>query len=130
MKRCLPIISLGAVAALVAWAGIANGVVNKYVEDFTTTQYKDSLNTTAWWDTVSGELKLYPFVITLAGSYDTPGTAWDVSLAGDHAFAADGGSGLHVIDISDPTNPTLLGNYDTPGQACGVTASGDRASVA
>ena len=43
---------------------------------------------------------------------------------------ADGSSGLQVIDITDPTNPTLVGTYDTPGTAYGVTVSGDRAFVA
>jgi len=37
---------------------------NKYTEDFTTTQYKDTLNTTADWDTVAGELGLFPFAPT------------------------------------------------------------------
>ena len=40
---------------------------------------------------------------------------------------ADYGSGLEVIDISDPTNPTLLGNYNTPGYVYAVTVSGDYA---
>ena len=130
MKRCLPIIVLGVVVALAAWAGTSNAVINIYVEDFTTTQYKDPVNTTAWWDTLTGELKLFPFVPTLLGNYDTPGIAYGVVVSGDHAFVADGGSGLQVIDISDPTNSTLAGNYDTPGTAFGVAVSGDHAFVA
>ncbi len=43
---------------------------------------------------------------------------------------ADYGSGLQVIDISDPANPTLVGTYDTPGYARGVAVSGDHAFVA
>ena len=43
---------------------------------------------------------------------------------------ADYYSGLSMIDISDPTNPTLLENYDTPGIALGVTVSGNNAFVA
>jgi hypothetical protein len=40
------------------------------------------------------------------------------------------GSGLQVIDISDPTTPVLLGTYNTPGYAAGVAVSGDYAFVA
>jgi hypothetical protein len=39
-------------------------------------------------------------------------------------------SGLHIIDISDPSNPTLKGLYDTPGDAYGVAVSGNYAYVA
>ena len=67
---------------------------------------------------------------TLAGTCDTPGEAWDVTVSGDHVFVADRSSGLQVIDISDPTNPTLAGTCDTPGTAFGVTVSGDHAFVA
>ena len=89
--------------------------IGGYVEDFATTQYKDTLNTTAWWDTVAGELGLFPFVPSLAGTYDTPGDGLSVFVSGDHAFVADGLSGLQVIDISNPAAPTLAGTYDTPG---------------
>jgi hypothetical protein len=105
-------------------------IEHKYIEDFTTTQYKDVLNTTAWWDTVAGELRLFPFVPTIVGTCDTPNYAFDVTVSGDHAFVADYSSGLQVIDISDPTNPTLAGTCDTPGDASGVTISGDHAFVA
>ena len=43
---------------------------------------------------------------------------------------ADDYSGLQVIDISDPTDPTLAGTCDTPGHARGVAVSGDHAFVA
>ena len=101
-----------------------------YTEDFTTTTYKDALNTTADWDTTAGELKLPPLVISLADSYDTPGYANGVAVSGDHAFVADYTSGLQVIDISDPTNLVLAGSYDTPHEASGVAVSGDHAFVA
>jgi hypothetical protein len=106
-------------------AGIAG-----YVENFATTQHKDAINTTAWWDTVAGELKLYPFELTLVGSYDTPSSATGVAITGDHICVADYGSGLQVIDISDPTTPTSAGSYDTPGQARAVAIAGDHAYVA
>ena len=42
----------------------------------------------------------------------------------------DGGSGLQVIDVSDPENPTIVGSADTPGWAAGVYVSGNYAYVA
>ena len=117
---------------LLATLGLPAGALaqQSYTEDFTTTTYQDVLNTTARWDTAAGELKLFPFVPRLAGSYDTPGEARCVAISGDHAFVADSSFGLHVVDISDPAHPTLAGSYDTPGTAFGVAVSGDHAFVA
>ena len=59
-----------------------------HTEDFTTTIYKDMLNTTAVWNTVSGEIKLAPFQLTLAGAVITPDRVYDIAISGDHAYAA------------------------------------------
>ncbi|UZO74948.1 DUF4347 domain-containing protein [Microcystis aeruginosa str. Chao 1910] len=53
------------------------------------------------------------FTLSLVGNYDTSGYAYDVQVVGNYAYVADGDSGLQIIDISNPTNPTLKGNYDT-----------------
>ncbi|MDD4651151.1 MAG: SdrD B-like domain-containing protein [Methanothrix sp.] len=45
------------------------------------------------------------------GSFDTPGSSLGVALAGSHAYMADGGSGLQILDVSDPTSPFLAGHY-------------------
>jgi hypothetical protein len=103
---------------------------NRYAEDFTSKLYCDTLNTTAWWDTISGELKLPPFELTLAGSYNTPGLAMGVAVDGDYAYVADENAGLQVIDISDPGNPSSAGSYNTSGTALAVTIDGDYAYVA
>jgi hypothetical protein len=66
----------------------------------------------------------------LAGGYDTPGYAQGVALSGDHAYVADGDSGLVVLDISDPTSPVFAGGYDTVGVAYDVAVRGDHAYVA
>ncbi len=66
----------------------------------------------------------------LAGSYDTPGIANSVYVSGNYAYVADGSSGLQIIDISDPANPTVKSTYDTPGHAWDVFVSGNYAYVA
>jgi hypothetical protein len=101
-----------------------------YTEDFTSLQYCDTVNTTAWWDTAAGEIKMLPFELTSAGEYDTPSYSWGVAVAGDYAYVADGSSGLLVFDISDPANPDSAGAYDSPGFARAVWVSGDYAFVA
>ena len=82
------------------------------------------------WDTMAGELKLFPFVTTLAGSYDTPGRARYVAIAGDYAYVADEYSGLQVVDITNPESPQIVGSVDTPGRALDVAGSGAYAYVA
>ena len=114
---------------LVVFAGAALAQ-SSFTENFTTTAYKDTLNTTADWDTISGGLKLFPFESTLAGSFDTPGSAFDVVVAGDLAFIADQASGLQIVDITNSAAPTLVGTYNTDGSAVGVAVAGDLACVA
>ncbi|SKA25521.1 Uncharacterized conserved protein, partial [Oceanospirillum multiglobuliferum] len=60
----------------------------------------------------------------------TQGVARSVSVVGNYAYVADGGSGLQVIDISVPNHPTLVGNYDTTGYAYDVSVVGNYAYIA
>jgi D-arabinose 1-dehydrogenase-like Zn-dependent alcohol dehydrogenase len=83
-------------------------------------------------DIVADTLTSYQgvFAPTLKGNYDTSGAARGVQVVGNYAYVADGGSGLQIIDISNPTTPTLKGNYDTSGSAVGVQVVGNYAYVA
>ncbi len=108
----------------------AEGTVHQYIEDFTTTAYCDTSATDADWNTVAGEVRLFPFELTPAGSCDTPGACYDVHVTGDLAYVANYNSGLRVIDVSDPTDPTEIGSCYTPGRAYDVTVAGDYAYVA
>ncbi|MFQ5510622.1 MAG: FlgD immunoglobulin-like domain containing protein [Candidatus Krumholzibacteriia bacterium] len=110
-------------------AAPSHGELNRYVEDFTTTTYKDAASTTALWKTGAGALELPPFGIGAAGSYGTGNFATEVAVSGDYAYVASGSVGLKVIDISDPINPTLAGQFNTPDFAQGVAVSGDYAYV-
>ncbi len=115
-------------ALAVATSPLAS-TIHRYTEDFATRQHCDLLNTTALWDTTVGVLTLHPFGIRVAGSYDTPGSAWAVAADGDYAFVADWTSGLQVIDIRDPRDPDTAGYYDTPGFANHVCIDGNYAYV-
>jgi hypothetical protein len=110
--------------------GATRAATNQYIESFNTATYKDAINTTAAWETGTGELKLHPFVPSLVGAYDTPYLAFGVAVSGDLAFVADQASGLQIINIANPAGPSLTGTYDTPGTALGVAIAGDLAFVA
>jgi hypothetical protein len=101
-----------------------------YTEDFTTTAFKDSLNTTADWNTVAGELGLFPFSPATVGSVDTPGNARALAVAGDYAFVTDASSGLQVIDVSDVTAPGIAGTYGPANNVQDVALHGDYAYLA
>lgn len=109
----------------------AHSADNKYEEDFFTTDHRDQYQTTCWWDTDTGELKMYPFIPSIIMTWDTSGWAMDIEIAGDYAYLADGGvGGLRVLDISAPWSTYCAGYYDTDGTACGVDIEGDWAYVA
>jgi len=66
----------------------------------------------------------------LVGTYKTPSYALGVFVSGSYAYVADWGSGLQIINVSNPASPTLAGSYDTPDYAEGVFVSGSYAYVA
>lgn len=113
--------------ALLAVCAASPGAAGTFTETFSTATYKNVANTSADWDTLDGELRLRPFAASIVGSYDTPGTASDVVVAGDLAFIADGASGLQIVDVTDPTSPVLVGTYATI--AAHVAVAGDLAFV-
>ena len=53
-----------------------------------------------------------------------------VAAAGKYAYVADGYSGLHIANVSNPAVPTEVGFYDTPGYAYGVAVADNYAYVA
>ncbi len=53
-----------------------------------------------------------------------------VFVAGQRAYVAAGGAGVHIVDIADPARPALLGTFDSPGVAMDVFVAGETAYVA
>ncbi len=100
-----------------------------YLEDFTTTTYRDLSNTnvTGWGD---GTIRLPNNAPTIAGTCNTPSSAVGVFVAGNYAYVADHVSGLQVINITDPTAPSIAGTCNTPDSARGVFVAGNYAYVA
>jgi hypothetical protein len=59
-----------------------------------------------------------------------PGFPNGVAASGAYAYVASGGTGLHVVDVSNLTAPVLVGTVDTPGNANDVRVQGNFAYVA
>ncbi len=111
-----PVSSWLLVVLLCALASASTAVVpSGWTENFATSALRDPAVTTADWDTVSGRLHLWPLPIDQRGALDTPGTAYDVVLAGDLAYIADYDNGLRIVSLADPTAPVEVGAYDSPG---------------
>jgi len=59
-----------------------------------------------------------------------PGFAQAVVVTNGLAYAAAGGDGLAILDVSNPATPAQLGSYETEGPAEDVAILGDRAFAA
>ena len=64
------------------------------------------------------------------GKCDTCGGGYDVAIAGDYAYIANGERGLAIIDASQPVTPALVGRCAAPKDAHKVAVLGDIAYVA
>lgn len=75
-----------------------------------------------------------PTIPQIVGSgVETPGTAFDVAVAGTLAYVADGTAGLRVVDVQNPFSLVLLGGVTaSPAQAraVDVAVAGNHAYVA
>ena len=71
-----------------------------------------------------------PVSPSIAGSYDTPGTARQVVVSDGYAYIAARSSGLQVIDIRNPVSPSFMGSASTPSDAFGLAVSSGYAYVA
>ena len=66
-----------------------------------------------------GQVTLVPLSQTNNGGFATA-----VVISGSHAFLANGGDGIRVYNVSDPTNPINVCHRDDGGNADGLALSG------
>jgi hypothetical protein len=74
------------------------------------------------------------FVANLAslvevGFVDTGGVSWNVAVASNMAYVADG-FGMRIIDVSNFASPEAVGFFETGDMPFGITVSGDYAYLA
>ncbi|MFQ6104951.1 MAG: T9SS type A sorting domain-containing protein [Candidatus Glassbacteria bacterium] len=62
----------------------------------------------------------YEDYIHLVDGIDVPGDARGVAVSGGYAYVADYGSGLQVVDITNPQSPVIVVSVDTPYLSQGV----------
>jgi hypothetical protein len=53
-----------------------------------------------------------PLSPAVEGVLDTPGTAEEIAVSGTLAVVADGGSGIHVVDVTDPSTMMIRSTVD------------------
>ncbi|MBZ0269052.1 choice-of-anchor B family protein [bacterium] len=88
------------------WGFVGNDS-HEYVIQGTTTG-------TAWWDVQD------PTNPVLVKFIEGPFSTWrDMFVIGDYAYVGtEGGGGLQIVHIADPTNPTLVGTYTATVNSC------------
>ncbi|MFA6392426.1 MAG: DUF2341 domain-containing protein, partial [Patescibacteria group bacterium] len=99
-------------------------------ENFSSTTKRDATQTTADWNSGTNELTLDKNITPrIVGTYDTPGTAYDVAVSGNYAYVVDSDQGLEVFDISTPSAPILKSRLTSVSYGYGITLSGNYAYI-
>jgi hypothetical protein len=60
----------------------------------------------------------------------TEGITWSFTTRNNYAYVADGGNGLLIVDVTEPSTPIIVGHLNTEGSAWEVYVSGNYAYVA
>ncbi len=129
MKRKLVITLFLTSLVLQAAGGSALAVLYEYDEGFNSKQFCDTLHTSAWWDTVSGVIKLRTMEMFSAGYLAAEGFSVGIDAAGDYVYIADELEGLQIVDISDIGNPVPAGSVGFAANIKDVKVQGDFAYV-
>ncbi len=69
----------------------------------------------------AGFVIVYLADLTIAGTFNTPGSANGTAIVGTTLFVADGASGLGIYNVANPAAPISVGNYAT-GSFCTYAA--------
>ena len=92
---------LSILAALLLLAPASNA--DSFYEDFLSKEYCDEANTTAWWDTILGEIKPWNLDPYWVSGFPLAAQVDGLARAGNHLFVSTTGiNELSVFDVSDP----------------------------
>jgi hypothetical protein len=128
--------SLLIVVISLSFSSNVTAVTDSFTENFSSTSYRDFVNSDVS-DWGSGEIRISNqepselggvMILNISNSLSpsfvgnyTPtvtSKAEDVCISGDYAYIGYSWAGFHIIDISDPENPTNVYTYN-PGDAWG-----------
>ena len=87
---------------------------------------------------LSGRLRILDVTDVFAGveeiaRIDVPPNTQEVHVENGRAYVTDsddGGTGLTILDVSDPTNPQIIGGWNSPSRAFGLDLVGNTLYVA
>jgi hypothetical protein len=102
---------------------------HQFTEDFSTTAYCDTSETTLDWNTTLGEIRLYDFVPEVVGSQSAFLYSRGIEVSGNYAFVACRNM-FQVFDVEDPSAPWSIVNVGLDDYGYGIDVDGDRAYVA
>jgi hypothetical protein len=113
-SKPLALVPVLAILTLLLFGGVppAAAASGTYSEDFLTTTFRDPTvtNVTGWG---TGTVTLPHKPLTRLGSYDTPGIASGIWVAGGIAYVADWDS-LLVLNVTNPASPALWAPLTAP----------------
>jgi len=101
-----------------------------YHEDFSTSSLKDTIATTADWDTTTGTLQPFQFAPRVVSTHKLWDRTYGVAISGNHLFMGIGGLDLATFDITDPAFPVQKSLYRLPGALRDLAVSGANLFVA
>ena len=67
---------------------------------------------------------------TPVSTFEAGSGALSVRLSGNTAYFVDGETGVHILDVANPAQPSTLGLYDSPGYATELQLVGNRGYLA
>lgn len=88
-------------------------------ETFATTRYLNTETTTATWDTAQHQVRLSQGLRPL-GTYRTRDHSQQVTVHDTYAYLANGQGGLHIVDVSDASQPRQTGVFYPHGKAAAL----------
>ena len=112
-------------------SSLTRGASDFFVEDFTTTTYRDVNFTDAYgWGQGHISSTIVKYNLTLLDTINPTGHTRGFDISGDLLYTASGAGGLQIIDIANPADLSFYSSYTISGYTTEVDVEGDIAYVA
>ncbi len=110
-------------------APVSVGEIPPYFQytDISINQYTNTLIVSDWHKGAHRYDLAIPEQPALEAEYNTPGLGYELELAGNFGFQANGRGGMLVLDFTDPEAPEVIASYEPGGEVFGVEVHGQLA---